>query len=95
MKTTKKVSYREMGEWDVVTHCDVGENGSQTADAERIMMTTLCVIRDELKVISRKLNALECGKFLDIPNKLERIKRNTARKRKPKIVGKPKLRVVR
>lgn len=93
--TAKKVNYREVGEWSVQTHIDVAADGRQTAGCDRIMMATLCVIRDELKVISRKLNALECGNFLAIPRKLDRIGRNTAKKRKPRVVGKPKLRVVR
>lgn len=64
-------------------------DGSITWD--RVPVAILMDIRDELK----KLNALlHCHNFTDIPHKLERIKRNTAKKRKPRVVGKPKLRVV-
>lgn len=59
---------------------------------EHVMIEVLMDVRAELA----RLNALlHCHNFTDIPHKLERIKRNTAKKRKPKAAGKPKLRVVR
>ena len=59
---------------------------------EHVAIEVMMDIREELQ----QLNALlRCPHFLDIPHKLERIKRNTTRKRKPTAVGKPKLRVVR
>lgn len=59
---------------------------------QHVQVELLMDIREELQ----SLNAvLHCHNFLDIPHKLERIKRNTSKKRKPKVVGKPKLRVVR
>ena len=68
------------------------QNDDGTFPHEQARLSVLMDIRDELQ----RLNAvLHCHNFLDIPHKLERIKRNTAKKRKPKAVGKPKLRVVR
>jgi len=59
---------------------------------EHVAIEVMMDVRDELV----KLNALlHCHNFTDIPHKLERIKRNTAKKRKPKAASKPKLRVVR
>lgn len=62
---------------------------------ERVQIAVLMDIRDELKIVRRQLSVLECAKFLDIPRKLDLIKRNTAKKRRPKAVSRPKLRVVR
>ena len=75
----KKVNYREIGNWDVQTHHDVGADGRRTADTQRIIMCVLLVIRDEIK----RLNALlHCPNFQAIPRKLDRISRNTAKPRK-------------
>lgn len=91
MTMTKKVNYKHIGEWNVLTHVSVNVDGSESADTDRIMMATLCVIRDELK----KLNALlHCHNFVAIPQKLDAIKRNTIKKRKPKLAAKPRLRAV-
>lgn len=69
---------------------DPDSDGSRSWN--QAIVSVLTDIREELQ----SLNAvLHCHNFMDIPHKLERIKRNTARKRKPKVVGKPKLRVVR
>lgn len=79
---------RKTKDWEW-TH---GPEASGTYCYDGAHLAVLMDIRDELK----SLNAvLHCHNFMDIPHKLERIKRNTARKRKPKTVGKPKLRVVR
>jgi hypothetical protein len=92
MPTKKRVSYREVAGWkDLNTTITVNDDGSQSADTETIMMCALFQIRDELQ----RLNTLlHCHNFTDIPHKLERIKKNTTKKRKPRAVGKPKLRVV-
>ena len=96
MSREVRVSYRDIGNWDLNTSKTLKDDGGSTADTQTIMMATLCVIRDELKVISRKLNALECGNFLDVPRKLDRIEKNTRKRKRPKVVvGKPKLRIVR
>jgi hypothetical protein len=58
---------------------------------ERVAIAALYDIRDELQ----RLNAtLACPRFLDIPSKLDRIEKNTKKRRKPKKAT-PKLRVVR
>lgn len=47
-----------------------------------ITLAVLCVIRDELKTLNRLLH---CQNFTDIPQKLDRIDKNTKKaKRKPK-----------
>lgn len=59
----------------------------------QIQVALLNDIRTELKSLN---TVLHCSNFLDIPHKLDRIKRNTTKKRKRKVVAaKPKLRVVR
>lgn len=70
-------------------------DGGFTVAHDTVQSALLMDIRDELKVISRKLSALECPNFTAIPRTLKRISRNTAKPRKAKAVGKPKLRVVR
>jgi len=62
---------------------------------QHVQIELLMDIRDELQAISQKLSVLQCPNFIAIPRKLDRIGRNTAKKRKPKATGKPKLRVVR
>ena len=59
---------------------------------DQAIVSVLTDIREELQALNR---TLQCPNFQAIPRKLDRIGRNTARKRKPRIVGKPKLRVVR
>lgn len=73
----------------------VADDHGQTLTWAEVQVAVLMDIRDELKVVRQRLSVLECPNFLDIPRKLDRIKRNTAKKRKTKTVGKPKLRVVR
>lgn len=41
-------------------------------------------IRDELRQTNRKLSVLQCPDFIKIPAQLDRIRRNTTRKRRPK-----------
>lgn len=58
---------------------------------EQATVSVLTDIREELQ----RLNAtLQCHRFQAIPDKLERIAKNTRKRRKPRVVGKPKLRVV-
>ena len=67
-------------------------NDDNTWPSDKIQIALLADIRAELK----RLNAvLHCPNFLEVPALLRHIKRNTTKKRKPKAVGKPKLRVVR
>jgi hypothetical protein len=56
------------------------------------IVSVLTDIREELQ----KLNSvLQCPNFIAVPSKLDQIAKNTRKRRRPKIVGKPKLRVVR
>lgn len=58
---------------------------------EKVGIAALYDIRDELK----RLNALlHCVNFTAIPQKLDRIEKNTRKRRKPKAVVKPRLRAV-
>jgi hypothetical protein len=84
----KRVKYGELGNWDV----NLNKNDDGSASHNDLVVAVLFVIRDELRVISRKLNALECGNFIAIPRTLKAIQRNTTKKKRP--AGKPKLRVV-
>jgi hypothetical protein len=91
MSHTKRVSYREIGDWNVTTPVTVQDDGTSTASAETISMCMLATIRDEL----RRLNqVLQCPNFIAVPAKLDQIAKNTRKRRKPRVVGKPKLRVV-
>lgn len=92
MSTTKRVSYKDVGNWNVNTSIRVDDDGSQTADTDTIIMCMLATIRDELRRLN---NVLQCPNFIAVPSKLDRIERNTRKRRKPKAIGKPKLRVVR
>ena len=74
---------REAGE------CGCSADGSTPHyDAQ---LATLMDIRDELKLLN---STLRCPNFLEVPSILRQIRRNTAKPRKPRAVGKPKLRVV-
>lgn len=82
MSIDKKVRYTEVGGWDVSTTITHHDDGHDTTDTERIMMCTLLVIRDELKKLNR---LLYCQNFIDIPRKLDAIRRNTqAKNKKPR-----------
>jgi len=91
MSHTKKVSYREVGNWNVETTITVQDDGRHTASTETIMMCMLAAIRDELRRLN---NVLQCPNFIAVPSKLDQIAKNTRKRRKPRVVGKPKLRVV-
>lgn len=56
------------------------------------IVSVLTDIREELQRLN---GVLQCPNFQAIPRKLDRIGRNTAKRKRPKVVGKPKLRVVR
>lgn len=49
---------------------------------ESIHAALLMDIRDELKIVSRKLSALECPNFTRIPTVLRRISANTHKTRR-------------
>jgi len=60
---------------------------------EHVAVEVLMDIRAELQILN---GLLHCQNFVDVPAKLDRIAKNTRKRRaKPKIAGKPKLRVVR
>lgn len=81
---------RKEKDWDWTLGTPSGARGLYSFD--QAQLSVLLDIRDELK----RLNAvLHCPNFLNIPLKLDRIGRNTAKRRKPKVAAKPKLRVVR
>lgn len=69
----------------------VAPNALGNYDYPQAQLSVLMDIRDEMK---RMNDILHCSNFIDIPRKLDRIRVNTAKKRKPRAVGKPKLRVV-
>lgn len=46
------------------------------------ILATLMDIRDELREIKNRLAPLQCSSFLKIPAKLDRIGRNTQRKKR-------------
>lgn len=66
------------------------DDGKYGNDA--VMRAIMLDIREELKRLNRVLN---CPNFIEVPAILRAIKQNTKKRRKPKAVGKPKLRVVR
>jgi hypothetical protein len=74
-------------DWDLPTL----PNG-RLKDWQYVPIAVLMDIRDELKRLN---NVLQCPNFIAVPAKLDRIERNTRKKRKRRAVGKPKLRVVR
>ena len=64
--------------------------GARVGTWDQVQVALLMDLRDELK----KLNALlHCHNFVAIPQKLDAIKRNTTKKKRPKKQT-PKLRVV-
>jgi hypothetical protein len=77
---------------------DLADSQGNVGTWEKVGIAALYDIRDELK----RLNALlHCSNFVQIPGKLDRIEaavarteKNTRKKRKPRAVGKPALRVV-
>lgn len=71
----------------------IGDDNTWTY--EQIQVALLNDIRAELREVRNRLAPLQCHNFLAIPQTLKRISRNTAKKRKPRVASKPKLRVVR
>lgn len=65
--------------------------GGNTHSWDSIHAALLMDIRDELK---RMNNVLQCPNFIEVPSILRSIKRNTTKKRKPKIAARPRLRAV-
>lgn len=51
---------------------------------EEAQAAVLMDIRDELKQMNLILSVLRCTNFLNIPHKLDAIRRNTAKKRRTK-----------
>lgn len=49
---------------------------------DEAMVAVLMDIRDELKAMNTKLRVLQCPGFLAMPRKLDRIGRNTERRKK-------------
>jgi len=56
------------------------------------IVSVLTDIREELQALNR---VLQCPNFIEVPRKLDQIAKNTRKRRKTRVVGKPKLRVVR
>lgn len=80
----------------------VANNEGKTLSWDEVQVAVLMDLRDELQAmkgvlfaVSNKLSVLQCPNFLAIPHTLKRISRNTAKRKKPRALGKPKLRVVR
>lgn len=60
-------------------------------DDAAVTRAILLDIREELK----RLNGLlHCHNFVEIPSILRAVKKNTTKKRKPRVVAKPRLRAV-
>ena len=84
----KRVPWQTLANWNP----NLSQNDDGTANTDTLQLAMLLAIRDEL----RRLNAvLQCPNFIAVPSKLDKIERNTRKRRKPRAVGKPKLRVVR
>jgi hypothetical protein len=85
---SKRVPYTELANWNPELWMDEVRN---TADHNTLMVAALFSIRDELRRLNR---VLQCPNFIAVPSKLDAIAKNTRKRRKPRVVGKPKLRVV-
>ena len=70
----------------------ISENDNGRYDHDQVMRAIMLDIREELKRLN---NVLQCPNFIAVPSKLDQIVKNTRKRRKPRVVGKPKLRVVR
>ena len=75
MSTTKKVSYREIGDWNVTTTATVNDDGTLSASTEIITMCMLATIRDELRRLNR---VLQCPNFIAVPAKLDQTRHEGA-----------------
>jgi hypothetical protein len=84
---SKQVPYQELANWNP----NLWKNDNGTANTDTLMLAMLCAIRDELRRLNR---VLQCPNFIAVPAKLDQIAKNTRKRRKPRAVGKPKLRVV-
>jgi hypothetical protein len=84
---SKRVDYKVLANWDPQL-----SHEEDSASHENLQTAVLFAIRDELRKLNR---VLQCPNFLAVPAKLDAIARNTRKRRKPRAVGKPKLRVVR
>ena len=72
-------------DWSLSPNAD-GRYGIDVAQ-----LSVLMDIRDELQ----RLNGiLQCPNFIAVPAKLDQIAKNTRKRRKPRAMGQPKLRVV-
>ena len=60
----------------------VTNSEGQVTDWAQVQVAVLMDIRDELRKANVALAALRCPNFLDIPRKLDRIRVNTAKRRK-------------
>lgn len=58
---------------------------------EQVLVEVMMDVRSELERLNK---VLQCPNFVAVPAKLDRIEKNTRKRRKPRAVGKPKLRVV-
>lgn len=70
---------------------DLSNAEGRCASWDHATLAALYDIRDELQRLNQ---TLACPRFLAIPTTLERIEKNTKKRRKPRAVGKPALRVV-
>jgi hypothetical protein len=87
MTLAKKIPYTDLAN----SNPYLWKNDDGSAATDTWQLAVLLAIRDELK----SLNALlHCSNFTAIPDILRSVKRNTTKRRKPRAVGKPKLRVV-
>jgi len=86
-----------MGKWVRSDHCrdwnwQLYESDGGGFQSEQVTHALLMDIREELKRLNR---VLQCPNFIAVPAKLDKIERNTRKRRKKRpVVGKPKLRVV-
>lgn len=65
-------------------------NGVRSYPIESIQTILLMDLRKELREINHSLRCLRCGNFLRIPQKLDRIGRNTERKKRAPSTAKAK-----
>ena len=70
---------------------DLWESDDNLYSPDQVLLAVMMDIRAEI----RRLNSvLQCPNFISVPSKLDQIARNTKRRKKPRAIGKPKLRVV-
>lgn len=72
---------------------DLADSAGNISTWERVQIAVLMDIRDELHRLN---NVIQCHNFIAVPGKLDRIIRNTTKRRKRTVTAKPPaLRVVR